>query len=472
MKKLLRKTKIIFLVVVLALLTFTIPLFGCAMSNFELAQRDGFQGTLTEWLELQRGENAFEIALRHGFQGTEAEWLASLRVDSFGLNEIFEGWYENTLSEGHGYTLVEVYERFIRVFFVPERCFVQLAMHRALRSTVAIRAGFNFIGRPSATGSGSGVLLRIDRDTGVSYIVTNYHVIFYQDASPSLSRSIRIAPIGREFFGDGASNLDLSIQAEFVGGSRALDVAVLRTVANYALRNSVHQPAAIADSNLVIKGDTAIAIGSPGFGTTSATVGVVNKETEDIRMQALDSSFGLVWHRVMRIDAAINPGNSGGGVFNRMGQLIGIVMAKQVAGAIDNIGYAIPSNVAVGVARNVMQNVRVGGNVIRYTIGATTEIIGSMPVLLNGTFVVSREDIAVTNVAANSPAALGGLRVSDVLRTAQLADYDPIDITRSFMLPDYLLRARADDILTLTVLRGSQLVELTITISASHHRPL
>jgi len=49
MKKLLRKTKIIFLVVVLALLTFTIPLFCCAMSNFDLAQRDGFQGTLTEW---------------------------------------------------------------------------------------------------------------------------------------------------------------------------------------------------------------------------------------------------------------------------------------------------------------------------------------------------------------------------------------------------------------------------------------
>ena len=58
--------------------------------------------------------------------------------------------------------------------------------------------------------------------------------------------------------------------------------------------------------------------------------------------------------RVMRTDAAVNSGNSGGGLFDDSGRLIGIVNAKSSNTSDDNIGYAIPSNVATAIADNAI----------------------------------------------------------------------------------------------------------------------
>lgn len=48
-------------------------------SAFELAQDDGFEGTLTEWLLTLKGKSAYQSALDTGFVGTEAEFVASLK---------------------------------------------------------------------------------------------------------------------------------------------------------------------------------------------------------------------------------------------------------------------------------------------------------------------------------------------------------------------------------------------------------
>ena len=63
-----------------------------------------------------------------------------------------------------------------------------------------------------------------------------------------------------------------------------------------------------------------------------------------------------VSRRVIRIDTAVNHGNSGGPLFNDNGKLIGIVSAKLETSSVDNIGYAIPSNVACAVADNIIDN--------------------------------------------------------------------------------------------------------------------
>ena len=56
-------------------------------SAYELAQENGYQGTLAEWLSSlvgtagapgQNGKSAYELAVDNGFDGTEIEWLASL----------------------------------------------------------------------------------------------------------------------------------------------------------------------------------------------------------------------------------------------------------------------------------------------------------------------------------------------------------------------------------------------------------
>ena len=54
-------------------------------SAYDIAVRNGFKGTESEWLESLVGESAYEIALKNGFTGTESEWLETLKsADSEG----------------------------------------------------------------------------------------------------------------------------------------------------------------------------------------------------------------------------------------------------------------------------------------------------------------------------------------------------------------------------------------------------
>lgn len=64
------------------------------LSAFEIAKKNGFTGTETEWLESLNGTNgtdgangidglsAYDIAVKNGFSGTETEWLESLHGNS------------------------------------------------------------------------------------------------------------------------------------------------------------------------------------------------------------------------------------------------------------------------------------------------------------------------------------------------------------------------------------------------------
>lgn len=49
---------------------------------YETAVEQGFDGTKQEWLDSMKGQSAYELAKQLGFTGTEAEWLESLKGDS------------------------------------------------------------------------------------------------------------------------------------------------------------------------------------------------------------------------------------------------------------------------------------------------------------------------------------------------------------------------------------------------------
>lgn len=48
------------------------------LSAYEIAVKDGFEGTEEEWLASLDGKSAYELAVENGFEGTEEEWLESL----------------------------------------------------------------------------------------------------------------------------------------------------------------------------------------------------------------------------------------------------------------------------------------------------------------------------------------------------------------------------------------------------------
>ena len=57
---------------------------------------------------------------------------------------------------------------------------------------------------------------------------------------------------------------------------------------------------------------------------------------------------------VIQTDAAVSPGNSGGGLFDSNGTLIGIVNAKSSDTNSEGLGFAIPVNTALKIAKSLI----------------------------------------------------------------------------------------------------------------------
>jgi S1-C subfamily serine protease len=107
-------------------------------------------------------------------------------------------------------------------------------------------------------------------------------------------------------------------------------------------------PAArFGDSKTIRVGDWAIAIGSPLSLDHTVTLGIISALSRSIDELKNNVEF-------IQTDAAINPGNSGGPLLNIRGEVIGINTA--IRGDGQNIGFAIPINVAREVAEQLLSN--------------------------------------------------------------------------------------------------------------------
>ena len=150
--------------------------------------------------------------------------------------------------------------------------------------------------RLAGTGSGSVI-------SNYGHVLTNYHVV--EDAS-------------RVTVFDGENEY----AAEVVVSDEALDIAVL-------LCPELNLPAVtLGDSDQLQEGEWAIVIGNP-LGEDffrSTTVGVVSSLERKVEASVTDK-YGrksTTENSMIQVDAAINSGNSGGGMFNVLGQLMGI----------------------------------------------------------------------------------------------------------------------------------------------------
>jgi len=341
-----------------------------------------------------------------------------------------------------------------------------LAASRGLLSSVRIEASFrtrDALSRPTGTQqlSGAGVIYRLNKDMGEAYIITNYHVIYLAEAltKGGISDDIRLYLYGME-------SPDYAIAATFVGGSPYYDIAVLKVSGSPLLRASSAVAATFADSDKVSVLETAIAIGNPAAGGISATVGHVNVDSELISMSLVTDERQTVDMRVIRIDTAVNSGNSGGGLFNAHGEVIGIVNAKVADQGVENIGYAIPANIAKNVADNILyycdgtDEVRV----YRCMLGIKVEAATSATVYdVQSGRVGITEQVKITSVQPSAPVA-GELREGDILTSIRIGDTQK-SITRTFHIVDFMLTARVGDTVTITYLRDGTRHTATFTIT-------
>ena len=223
---------------------------------------------------------------------------------------------------------------------------------------------------------GSGVIV----DANKGYILTNNHVIDKAD-------EINVTLSDRRTF-----------KAKLIGKDPDTDVAVIQIEAKdlTALK--------LANSDSLMVGDFAVAIGNPfGLGQT-VTSGIVSALGR--------TGLGIVGYEdLIQTDASINPGNSGGALVNLRGELIGINTAifSQSGGNI-GIGFAIPINMANGVMQQLVQH----GEVKRGRLGAQVQDItpdlAQAFELRNG-----HAGAVVTQVNKGSAAEKSGLKAGDII---------------------------------------------------------
>ena len=439
--------------------------------------------------------SAYDIAVKNGFEGTEKEWLASLEgSDGKDAEKIdVQDLYEAAKSDGFAGSMSD----FIKEYFsldITENNDTEVIANN-ISSVVSVCCAFietstssSILGGTkttlNASGSmGSGVVIDLDKKNGNALIVTNYHVLYNDDSDTKdgISDCIYLYPYGaRNYFTTGADakgkltdvNKDGfknekdqgdfggdGIRARFVGGAMDYDVAILEVSGSDYLKESAVTEAKLGNSNEVTVGEKVFAIGNANGEGISATSGIISVESETIQMGALNNPTKAVSYRVIRTDAAINHGNSGGGLFNAMGELIGITNAKNVEDETDNMGYALPITLVKYLCENIQDN---DGVVERAMLGINllTEDI-SVALDENGKLSIC-ETIVITQSGQLGTASYGKLKMRDIFRWISINDGEQIEITRQYYISDILLTVRMGDKVTLGMIRDGS--EITVEL--------
>ena len=194
-------------------------------------------------------------------------------------------------------------------------------------------------------------------------------------------------------------------QGRVVGTDALTDIAVVKI-------NAENLPAVnLGNSQSLLPGEWAIAIGNPLGLDNTVTVGIISA------LGRSSSEVGVPDKRVrfIQTDAAINPGNSGGPLLNAKGEVIGINTA--IRADAEGLGFAIP----IETAQRIADQLLVDGKAEHPYLGI--QMVTLNPAVKeelnqNGKFQVKiTEDtgVLIVYVLENSPAAKSGIRVGDTL---------------------------------------------------------
>ena len=197
-----------------------------------------------------------------------------------------------------------------------------------------------FFGDDTSTGTGSGFV--IDK---LGHILTNFHVVHENDASP-VSIQVKLF--------DGSAH-----EAKIIGADATNDVAVL----SIKVPQEKLFPLKLGDSSIVMVGQKILALGNPFGLERTLTSGIISSLDRSIK-----AKNGRTIKGIIQTDAAINPGNSGGPLLNSKGQVIGMNTAiVSHVGQSAGISFAVPVNAISRILDQLIKN----GRVIRADLGIT-----------------------------------------------------------------------------------------------------
>lgn len=323
------------------------------------------------------------------------------------------------------------------------------ALQRTLLSSVIITTKSSL-----STSAGSGVFYYVDRAAGDAYIITNYHVVSTTDGS--IATEINVYLYGMELS-------SYAVSAKFIGGSHDYDIAVLKVENSDVIRNSYATAITFADSEKVRLFDTAYAVGNSDGDGISVTSGIISVDSENLDLTGTDGQPMTL--RVMRYDTPINLGNSGGGLFNDQGGLIGIVCAKKIGADVDNMAYAIPSNLALSLVKNIIDycDGESMTKVNRIILGVTiTSFVIGLEINEETGEVKRVEKVEVYTIVEGGPSE-ASMQVGDVINSITIDGVTTL-VTRTYHVPEAMLNARVGSVVVLNITRDGQNMDVTFNI--------
>ncbi|QDT72179.1 S1C family serine protease [Lacipirellula limnantheis] len=296
-----------------------------------------------------------------------------------------------------------------------------------------------FMMQREAEGAGSGAV--IDRD---GHIITNYHVI---DGAQQISVTL-------------ASN-DV-FPAELVGGDKEHDIAVLKINAPAEVLFPINMGA----SEHLRVGQRVYAVGNPFGWDGTMTTGIVSSLNRNLPSRV----DGRQMKSLIQTDAAMNPGNSGGPLLDGNARMIGMCVAiASRTGQNTGIGFAIPIDRIKSIVPELISN----GRIVRADIG----IINVME---------TKDGLVIRQVAEDGPAAQAGLRggrvvmqqlkrggfvlaekpVLDYSQADRVVAIDGEELRTGVQFQDKLWSHRPGDVVTLTVVRSGERVDVPVKLRA------
>jgi serine protease Do len=292
--------------------------------------------------------------------------------------------------------------------------------------------------------SGSGVIISPD-----GYIVTNNHVV---------EKAEKI---------DIVTNDHRHFAAKVIGTDPNTDLALIKI-------SATNLPIVkLGNSDAVKVGEWVLAVGNPFKLTSTVTAGIVSAKGRGIgiigsqdqeqqtpfgpmRMQRQGKQLNTGIESFIQTDAAINPGNSGGALVNTRGELIGInsAIASQT-GSYEGYGFAIPVN----LAKKVLNDIEKYGSVKRGYLGVSFKELDQDAA--DQLKIDKTVGLYVDDVAPGSGAAQAGIQSGDIITKVEgKIVYESSD------LQEPVARLQPGDKINLTVLRGNEQKNLTVTLKA------
>ncbi len=281
-----------------------------------------------------------------------------------------------------------------------------------------------FFGNPFGgpqSGTGSGVIYSSD-----GYIITNNHVV-------NFAETIEVTLYDNRKF-----------KAKLVGADSKTDLAVLKIEANNL------PTLELADSDKAKVGHWVLAVGNPFDLTSTVTAGIISAKGRNIKLlQDRDAIEAFI-----QTDAAVNPGNSGGALVDDKGRLLGIntAIATQT-GTFAGYSFAIPSNLMRRIVDDLIefgtyQRAYLGINIYDLDSKAAEELKVNIT-----------QGVVIESLVDGGSAQFSGLQPKDII-----VGVNGRPIRNTPELQEMVSRAKAGDVLNISILRKGKEIEVPVTL--------